>query len=176
MRVVRLAKEWNVRKWPTKRTGSGKYCNQSAESRILCRKILAKGGFRILEDAVTAKQFKIADLEYLSFSQGDEEYISSVDLINLAIKLEANFSLYDGVYIVEHQADIPVEVQSCCIMLTDTIVCDTASDGSAYIPYLRVIDDKWDIAFHAMELDCRIAGCRLPHNKTIRHLRAVPAE
>ncbi len=110
-----------------------------SQSQILADN-LKKKGWNIVED-VGASEFKVKDLELVSFLKEGEEGVSGEKLRRRAVKLKANFGLEDAKYVLDHQAEIPVEFRGKYIMFPGTLF------DCLHIVSIKWEDNKWQFGF-----------------------------
>lgn len=88
-------------------------------SEILAENLKGKG-WRIVED-VKASKFEVSDLELVSFLKKGEKSVDGEEMRKRAVSLKANSGLDDAKYILDHQADIPVEFRKKYLMFPGTL-------------------------------------------------------
>lgn len=89
--------------------------------RFLSSDIAARYGYTVLEDLGEAQKFEMKDLEYITFVDAGEMYANGNTMRKRAKKFKAEFSMVDGIYMLEHQDEIPVEMRgNNCIILSGT--------------------------------------------------------
>ena len=127
--------------------------------------IAAKHGYTVVDgEDVEPSQFQVKDIEYIDFLKGNDPY-SGGGMRWYASRLKANLGLVDGIYILEHQDEIPEEMQYRYIMLPGTLLRDSTggSVGIAYL-YQHGNSKQWVMGFrwpkHRWEAYCRLARCK----------------
>lgn len=103
---------------------------------------IAGKGWKPVENVKPSK-FEVKDLELVSFLENGEESIKGEVMHQRAIRLRANLGLEDVKYILDHQAEIPVEFRGKFLLFPGTlfdclhIVCLFWKDGEwcpAFLP------------------------------------------
>lgn len=105
-----------------------------------------KRKWEILED-VQPIEFKVGDLEFPAFlKDGDPGYILGDELRRRAAgALKANLGLVAAKYLLEHQDEIPVEMQKFYIVLPGTLLRDSV--GILRVACLRFGEGRWVLGF-----------------------------
>lgn len=104
-----------------------------------------KRKWEVLED-VQPIEFKVGDLEFPIFlKDGDPGYIVGEELRRRAVELRGNFGLVAAKYLLEHQDEIPTEMQKFYIVLPGTLLRD--SDGGLRVACLGFGGGRWVLSF-----------------------------
>lgn len=119
-------------------------------------------GWEVLED-VAPSEFKVAELEFVSFLEKGERCVSGEEMRRRAIQLKANFGLADGKYLLDHQDEIPAELRGNHIVLTGTLL--RPRGGGLSVPALGWHGGRWGHGFVWRICDCCGGPYRLPRRK-----------
>ncbi|TSC84381.1 MAG: hypothetical protein G01um101413_676 [Parcubacteria group bacterium Gr01-1014_13] len=101
---------------------------------------LKKKGWAIVENVKPSK-FEVKDLELVSILKDGEESVDGDTMRQRATNLKANFGLDDAKYILDHQAEIPVEFRGKYLIFPGTLF------DCMHIPSIRWEDGKWQFGF-----------------------------
>lgn len=116
----------------------------------------------IVED-VTPTEFKVEDLEFVSYLNQEESGIRGEELRKHAVGLKADFGFEDGRKILAKQDKLPVDLRGKHIVLTGTLLRDP--DGWLNVPSLRWRGGRWVLIFDGFGYDRWYDGVRLPRCK-----------
>lgn len=113
---------------------------------------MTRAGWRLIEDTREPEEFKVADLELISFTDKKEGHISSEEMRKQAKKLGASLGQYHAEYILEHQEDIPEEYRCKCPPFPGTLWSDPRE--CLHMPFLKWEEEekKWHMYF--IEFSC----------------------
>lgn len=98
----------------------------------------------VVED-IPPSTFKVSKLKWILLLRRGEYNIKGDTLYKRATKFKGNLGLVDGQYILDHQDQIPVEMQDKPIILPGTILRDSIRE--LYIPYLYFFGSRWHLCF-----------------------------
>lgn len=110
---------------------------------------LVPKGWKIVRNVKPSK-FQVKDINLVSVLEKDEESVSGKVMRQRAKNLKANLGLADAKYVLEHQAEIPVEFQEKFLLFPGTlfdcnhIACLVWKDGKwhpAFLPLWYSFDD-----------------------------------
>lgn len=102
---------------------------------------------------VAPTEFKVSDLELVSFMKSSKSCVSGKVMRKRAINLKANLGLADAKYILDHQAEIPVEFRNKRIVFPGTLLC--TPDGNLHVACLFWHDGRWCLLFYRLAFDWR---------------------
>ena len=100
--------------------------------------------WEVLED-VQPSNFKISDLEMVTFLQGEETSIRGKVMRERAVSLKANLGLVDAKRLLDNQSEIPVEFRGKILVFTGTLLRDP--DGSLFVACLSFDGGRWCLGF-----------------------------
>lgn len=100
--------------------------------------------WEVVED-VEPRSFKVGDLKFKSFLQGDETYVGGDTMRQRAVELKGNLGLSDAKYFLEHQSEIPTELRGKYIVFAGTVM--RGSGGSIHVPFIYFNDGRWVLGF-----------------------------
>ena len=105
----------------------------------------------VVED-VSPFEFKVKDLEFISFLEKGEDYIGGEEMRKRAVGLKANLGLADAKYLLDHKAEIPAKLRGKkYIVLPGTVLRDSNSD--LRVPYLGWVGGRWVLRFLWLDFD-----------------------
>ena len=100
----------------------------------------------VVED-VSPFEFKVKDLEFISFLEKGEDYIGGEEMRKRAVGLKANLGLADAKYLLDHKAEIPAKLRGKkYIVLPGTVLRDSV--GDLLVPYLGWRGGRWVLDFN----------------------------
>lgn len=143
--------------------GEKKMESEPAPKRCLSSDIAAKYRYTVVEDLDEPTKFQMSELEYIGFLDGSKTYVNGKTMRERAKKLKAEFSLVDGIYMLEHQDKIPAEMRGKqYIVLSGTLL--RGSGGRLRMACLYGDGSQWRLRFCWIKNDW--CGCsRLPRRK-----------
>lgn len=117
-------------------------------------------GWAVVED-VEPSEFNISDLEFISFLEGDEQYVAGEEMRKRAVTLRGNLGLCDGKRLLAGQNEIPEDLRSKYIALPGTVLRNPG--GSLSVPFLFWCGFRWFMGFFWLEVVW--GGSRLARRK-----------
>ncbi len=115
----------------------------------------------VVEDVQPSK-FQVKDMEMVSFLETGEDYVKGEVMRKRAVGLKANLGLADAKYLLDHQAEIPLEFQNKYIVFPGTVL--RGSGGGLHVPCLGWDGDRWVLNFFWVDGGFRDFG-RLARSK-----------
>src|SRR3989344_4584206 len=94
-----------------------------------------KDGWKLVENVTEAMEFKIKDLELVSFLRGGESYINGEEMVRRAKELKINFGQQQAEYLLANQDQIPKEFRKHYLPFPGTVW--QGPNGNRFVPYLR---------------------------------------
>ncbi|MFH1781349.1 MAG: hypothetical protein ABH835_01930 [Patescibacteria group bacterium] len=121
--------------------------------------------WKVVEDVASA-EFRVEDLEFISFLEADEDSVPGTVMRKRAVRLEPSFGLSDAPKLLAEQDKIPASMRGKYIVLAGTLLRDP--DGHLYVPYLYWRDGQWLLVFRWLD-DAWRGLARLPCRKPARN-------
>ena len=103
-----------------------------------------KDGWELLEN--TSRRLTTASINGISFLKENESSINGEEMVRRArMELDANYGQEDAEWLLEHQKEIPVELQNFYLPFPGTIW--RGASGGRLVPYLDRDDVQWVLNF-----------------------------
>ncbi len=119
------------------------------------RRDMRKEGWTLLENV--PHRLASAKIGAVSFLKGSESYINGEEMVIRArTEFGANYGQEDAEWLLEHQAEIPVDLQKYYLVFPGTVWQD--SRGVRDVPYLDWNGDQWILNFNWLDDDFRSSG------------------
>lgn len=117
--------------------------------------------WEIVEDVPPSK-FKISDLKFLSFLKKGKSSATGKTMRRRAVAMKGNLGLADVKYVLEHQAEIPVEFQNNYLVFPGTLLRDPY--GLLCVAYLYWGGGRWYLFWYWLsnvwDDDDRLVRCK----------------
>lgn len=101
-------------------------------------------GWAVVED-VEPSEFNISDLEFVSFLEGEEQYVAGEEMRKRSVALRGNLGLCDAKRLLAGQNEIPEDIRSKYIVLPGTVL--RGSDRYLRVPFLYWHGGRWILIF-----------------------------
>lgn len=99
-------------------------------------------GWTVVKD-VEPSEFNVSDLEFISFLEGDEQFVAGDVMRKRAVMLRGNMGLCDVNRILKCQNEIPEDIRGKRIVLPGTVLRNPA--GDLLVPYLFWYVNHWEL-------------------------------
>jgi len=108
-----------------------------------------KDGWKLLENV--PRRITSVDIVGIPFLKENEAVINGEKITRRAIELDANYGQEDAEWLLDHQAEIPVELRNFYLVFPGTKWRDAV--GDRYVPYLSWSGDRWVLYFRWLDSD-----------------------
>lgn len=111
-----------------------------------------KRKWKILEDVVWF-EFKISDLKLASFLRKGESHVGGQTMRRRAVVMKTNLGLIDAKFVLDHQAEIPVEFRNNYLIFPGTLLRRQDGGGRMYVASLCWRDIRWHLTWNWLGRD-----------------------
>lgn len=104
-----------------------------------------KDGWKLVENVTEAMDFKIKDLQLVSFLKSGESYVNGEVMRQRAIEMKCNFGQQHAEYLISNQNEISKEFRKYTLVFSGTVW--QCPYGCRYVPFLRWNGGQWILNF-----------------------------